>query len=251
VTSVAPDTPVAIVTGAGSGIGRATAVALAGRRVRVLGIGRRPEALARTAEVARTVESFPADLLDRETPGVVVRRAVDLWDRVDIVVNNAGGIIRADLDTVLAEQVDELFAMHVVAPTLLTQAALPWLRETRGCVVNVSSTFGHRPSPGSAHYGAAKGALEHLTRTWALELAQYGIRVNAVAPGPTETEVLEASGLSPDEVELLKTQQLKRIPLGRRGEATEVADWIVRLALPDSGWVTGQVITVDGGLELL
>jgi NAD(P)-dependent dehydrogenase (short-subunit alcohol dehydrogenase family) len=250
-TSIAPQAPVAIVTGAGSGIGRATAITLATRGVRVLGVGRRPLALAQTAKEVESIECFAADLLDREAPNAAVRRAVDLWGRVDIVINNAGRTIRASLETVLAEQVDELFAMHVVAPTLLTQAALPWLRETRGSVVNVSSTFGHRPSPGSAHYGAAKGALEHLTRTWALELAPDGVRVNAVAPGPTDSEALEASGLTPDEAESLRAQQRKRIPLGRTGNANEVAEWIVRLALPDSSWVTGQVFTIDGGLELL
>jgi NAD(P)-dependent dehydrogenase (short-subunit alcohol dehydrogenase family) len=243
--------PVAIVTGAGSGIGRATAIALAEQGVRVLGVGRRAEALRRTAELAPAVEPFAADLRDREAPAAAVRRAVDLWARVDIVVNNAGSTIRADLDTVRAEQVDELLAIHVLAPTLLTQAALPWLRETRGCVVNVSSTFGHRPSPGSAHYGAAKSALEHLTRTWALELAGQGVRVNAVAPGPTESEVLIASGLSTEQAESLKAQQRQRIPLGRRGEAGEIAEWILRLATPGPGWITGQVITVDGGLELI
>jgi NAD(P)-dependent dehydrogenase (short-subunit alcohol dehydrogenase family) len=140
--------------------------------------------LARTAESAESIECFAADLRDRLTSGAAVRRAVELWGRVDIVVNNAGGTIRADLESVLAEQMDELFAVYVVAPTLLTPAAVPWLRKTRGCVVNVSSTFGHRPSPGSAHHGAAKSALEHLTRISALELAPDGVRGNAVAPGP-------------------------------------------------------------------
>jgi len=248
--TIGAERPVAIVTGAGSGIGRATAIALADQGVRILGVGRRAEALQRTTELAPGVEPFTADLRDREAPGAVVRKAVDLWGRVDIVVNNAGGTIRAGLDTVLAEQVDALFAIHVVAPTLLTQAALPWLRETRGCVVNVSSTFGHRPSPGSAHYGAAKSALEHLTRTWALELAPHGIRVNAVAPGPTESEALTAAGLSHDEAETVKAQQRTIIPLGRRGETQEIAGWIVQLTSPGSSWVTGQVITIDGGLEL-
>src|SRR5690606_22390790 len=132
-------------------------------------------------------------------------------------------------------------------PTLLARAALPHLKRTRGSISNVSSTFGHRPSPGAAHYGASKAALEHLTRPWALELAADGVRVNAVAPGPTETPMLERSGLTPEQVAAIKEAEAQRIPLGRRGEPEEVARWIVLLASPESAWVTGQVVGVDGG----
>jgi NAD(P)-dependent dehydrogenase (short-subunit alcohol dehydrogenase family) len=91
--------------------------------------------------------------------------------------------------------------------------------------------------------------MEHLTRSWALELAEHGVRVNAVAPGPTESEALDRMGLTPAEIASVKADERNRIPLGRRGEAEDVAPWVVALADPAS-WVTGQVIGVDGGYLL-
>jgi NAD(P)-dependent dehydrogenase (short-subunit alcohol dehydrogenase family) len=162
-----------------------------------------------------------------------------------------GHYLRAPLPDVSDDAVADLIAIHIVAPTRLTRAALPLLKQSGGCVVNITSTYGHRPSPDSAHYGAVKAALEHLTRSWALELAPDGIRVNAVAPGPTESEVLAAAGFTAAQEDGLIAAQRELIPLRRRGEPRDVARWIAHLAGPDAAWVTGQVLTVDGGLELL
>jgi NAD(P)-dependent dehydrogenase (short-subunit alcohol dehydrogenase family) len=130
------------------------------------------------------------------------------------------------------------------------KAALPHLQASRGAIVNVSSTYGHRPIVGGGHYAASKAALESLTRSWALELAPDHIRVNAVAAGPTESEALTSSGLPAEVVEQIKADEAARIPLGRRGDPDELAAWIVRLSDSRTAWVTGQVLTVDGGLEL-
>lgn len=121
----------------------------------------------------------------------------------------------------------------------------------RGAIINVSSTFGHKPAAGLAHYASSKAALEQLTHCWALELAPHGVRVNAVAAGPTESGALTGMmGLSAEEAQTIKEQEREHIPLKRRGNPDEVARWIVRLADPASEWVTGQVIAVDGGLGL-
>ncbi|MCT2587096.1 SDR family NAD(P)-dependent oxidoreductase [Actinophytocola gossypii] len=242
---------VVVVTGAGSGIGRAATIAFARAGARVLGVGRRREALDATAGQCPGIAVLAADLRADGAPEAVVRAAVDRWGAVDVLVNNAGATAVMPLAEASASRIDELFSLNVTAPSLLAAAALPHLRRTRGSIVNVSSTYGHRPLPNAAHYAASKSALEHLTRSWALELAPDRIRVNALAPGPTESEALTAAGLSAAVVDQIKQEEADKIPLGRRGEPEEVATWILHLADPASTWLTGQTLTLDGGLELV
>ncbi|MEU9976352.1 SDR family oxidoreductase [Streptomyces sp. NPDC051014] len=242
---------VAIVTGAGSGIGRATAVAFAQAGAHVLGVGRREKPLKDTAAIDGNIEILAIDVCDDGAPAEIVRAAVRRWGRLDHLVNNAGATAVMPLAETDKKVVQDLFALNVVAPSLLAHEALPHLRETSGTILNLSSTYGHRPMAGGAHYAATKAAVEQLTRSWALELAAEGVRVNSIAPGPTRTDVMLHAGLSPEAADDMYAYERERIPTHRIADAEEVAHWVLRLAEPAGRHATGQVITVDGGLELV
>jgi NAD(P)-dependent dehydrogenase (short-subunit alcohol dehydrogenase family) len=207
--------------------------------------------LETTAAVHATIVGLRADSADPNDAARTVAKVVELWGRLDVLVNNAGAGCILPLAQATANRITDIFAVNVLGPSLLTAAALPLLIESRGIVINISSTYGHRPIANLSHYAASKAALEHLTRCWALELAQQGVRVNGVAAGPTETGALTGMmGLTPQLAEDVKDDERQRIPLGRRGVPHDVARWVSALADPKADWITGQVITVDGGFEL-
>jgi NAD(P)-dependent dehydrogenase (short-subunit alcohol dehydrogenase family) len=242
---------VVIVTGGSSGIGRAAALSFAKRGARVIITARHAAPLKETADLHPNIVDLVADAAAPSDAVRTVAKAVDTWGRLDVLVNNAGAGAIFPLSDAMADQIAKIFAVNVLGPSLLAAAALPYLKPTKGTIINVSSTFGHRPVAGLSHYAASKAALEHLTRCWALELAPHSVRVNAVAAGPTESGALTGMmGLPPEHAAAIKKQERERIPLKRRGEPDDVAWWIVRLADPASDWVTGQVIAVDGGLGL-
>lgn len=242
---------VVIVTGGGSGIGRAAALAFAQQGAKVLITARREAPLAEVAATCPGIATLVADVAEPEDAGRTVAKAVGLWGRLDVVVNNAGAGAILPLAEATAEKITSILAVNVLGPSLLAAAALPYLASSKGAIVNISSTFGHKAAADLSYYAASKAALEHLTRCWALELAPRGIRVNAVAAGPTESNALTGMmGLSPQDAAAIEAQEREHIPLKRRGVPGEVARWILALSDPAADWVTGQVIAVDGGLSV-
>lgn len=242
---------VVIVTGGSSGIGRAAALSFAERGAKVVVTARRRAPLEAMAADHPDIVALVADAASPDDAGRTVATVVEMFGRLDVLVNNAGAGAILPLADATAEAITGIFAVNVLGPSLLAAAGLPHLAAAKGAIVNISSTFGHKPAAGLSHYAASKAALEHLTRCWALELAPHGIRVNAIAAGPTESGALTGMmGLSPEQAAAVEEQERRQIPLKRRGTPADVAPWIVRLADPASGWVTGQVIAVDGGLGL-
>lgn len=245
------DQKVIIVTGGSSGIGRAAALRFARQNNKVLITGRRPGPINEVTAEHPNILGLVADAASPQDTERTITEAIDRWGRLDALVNNAGAGAILPLAEAKADRIMDIFSVNVLGPSLLASTALPHLKKTRGTIINVSSTFGHKPAAALSHYAASKAALEHLTRCWALELAPVGIRVNAVAAGPTESGALTGMmGLSLEQAAILKEQERAQIPLGRRGIPDDIANWIVRLADPEAGWMTGQVIAIDGGLGL-
>ncbi|GGP76598.1 SDR family NAD(P)-dependent oxidoreductase [Saccharothrix coeruleofusca] len=232
----------ALVTGATAGIGRATALALAELGARVVVHGRDPErgadTVARIAAVGGRARFVTADLSDADA----VRGLAADAGEVDILVNNAAVFqftTTPDTDTAT-------FDLHVEvnlrAPFLLVQALVPaMVRRGRGAVVNVSSGAATVPGPGGGVYGGTKAALELLTKSWAAEFGPRGVRVNAVAAGPTRTEGTAAFGAGFEEVGRFTA-------LGRLAEPEEIAAAVTFLASPAAGYVNGAVLQAIGGM---
>jgi NAD(P)-dependent dehydrogenase (short-subunit alcohol dehydrogenase family) len=241
-----------IVTGGGAGIGLAAARAFASGGANVLITGRRAAKLEEIARAEPRIEALTADATNPLDARRTIDRAFELWGRIDVLVNNAGAGAPLALADATSDRVNAIYAANTIGPTLLAAAAVPHLVKSRGAIINMSSSLGKKAVAGFADYGASKAALEHLTRCWALELAPQGVRVNAVASGPVETDFLqERMGFSEAEAEAVKAQERDVIPLGRRGVPADVARWILALASKEADWVTGQVFSIDGGFNLV
>ncbi|MFG2491219.1 SDR family NAD(P)-dependent oxidoreductase [Streptomyces caniferus] len=240
-----------VVTGGGSGIGRATALAFAEQgAAKVIVTGRRKERLAETAAAHSAVVPVTADVTTESGAEAVAEAVRAHGGTVDVLVHNAGIFRFSPLAALDVAAARDVLDTNVMGPVLLTAQLLPLLRTPGGCLVLVSSRGGHNPGPGSSLYSASKAAVHSLTRSWAAELSAQGIRVNAVAPGFVRTDAYAANGLAPQEVEGLFAGVAQSIPLGRVAETDDITPWIVQLAHPSSAQVTGQVLTIDGGMDV-
>lgn len=235
-----------VVTGGGSGIGRATARAYASQGAQVLVVGRTAGHLEETAEGQPGIRSFVADLADRDAPEQIVATALEATGRIDVLINNAAVPWRARLGEIDRERAEQQVATNLLGPLFLTQSAVPHM-SPGATVVNISSNPPTRGWPTNSVYGSTKVGLDFLTLTWALELAPHGIRVVSVAPGPTKTPGLAQarSGQPPE-----RRDDFSRVPLGRSAQPEEIAWWITQVTRPEADYLTGAVLRVDGGLSV-
>lgn len=246
----------AIVTGAASGIGRAAAALLAetGHRVLCADISAEGAADVAAQLCARDLDALgvTADVSNPDATEAMVERAINWTNRLDVVVANAGIMEEGGLLDVSLDQWNRVMQVNATGAFLTAKATLPHLIETKGALVFTASTVGLSGMKGVAAYSASKGAVVALTRQLAADFAADGVRVNAVAPGAVRTPLSEsqfrARARDDAHFEELLEAVIQRYPLSRWGTTEDIARTIAFLASDQSGWITGQVIPIDGGL---
>ena len=238
---------VAIVTGASRGLGKAMAVAFGSAGARVICVARNKEKLEETAKEIESAGGdahvYPCDVADQEAVDKLVDEVVEKWEKVDILINNAGITRDTLLPTMATDQWDEVICTNLKSAFLLCRAASRYMLRARfGRIINISSVSGLIGNPGQTNYSASKAGLIGLTRSLSRELAKRKVTVNAIAPGFIESDMTAALGDS------ILGEVKKRIPIQRVGKPEEVAAAALFLASPDAAYITGHVLTVDGGM---
>ena len=246
-----------VVTGATSGIGRATAVRFGRDGASVLAVGRKAAALA---DVAHEVELaggrcavFEGDVTAGDAPAAIAAKAIAEFGGLTTLVNAAGIIATGSIENTDDAAWDVMLDVNLRAPFRLMRAVTPHLVAAGsgvGSIVNVSSVTGLRAFPGVLAYCVSKAGVDQLTRCAALELAPHGIRVNAVNPGVVVTNLHRRSGVNEENYAAFLERSKQTHPLGRAGEPDEIAELIVFLASARAGWITGETISIDGGRHL-
>ena len=243
-----------IVTGATSGIGRAAALRFGRTGASVLVVGRDEAGLTGVAAEIRDVggiaDTCQADVTASDAPDRIVAYALDRFGALTTLVNAAGIISSGSVENTTDADWDVMMDVNARAPFRLMRAAAPALIASRGTVVNVSSVTGLRAFPNVLSYCVSKAAIDQLTRCAALELAAKGVRVNAVNPGVVVTNLHRRGGMNEDSYSTFLARARETHPLGRPGDAAEIADLVFFLASDQSGWITGETISIDGGRHL-
>lgn len=241
------DGKVVLVTGGGTGIGRSIARAFLAEGARVAVSGRRVEPLRAVApDAGKRVVPIAADVTSAADRQRLVDTIAREFGRLDILVNNAGAMLAKPLAETTDKEIADTYGVNVLGPIALTRDALPQLERTKGSIINISGIMSTGVLAGFSVHSSVRAALDHLTRLLAAELGPRGIRVNAVNPGLTETDM--AAGLLADPATRKGTEA--QTPLGRIGKPEDVAPVVLFLASPEAGWVTGQVVQASGGLML-
>jgi NAD(P)-dependent dehydrogenase (short-subunit alcohol dehydrogenase family) len=242
---------VAIVTGASSGIGRATASLFAKNGAKVVAVGRNETELNHLRDESRdgegSIKALLADLTELSQVDRLVTETLDNFGKIDILVNAAGIIKNGNIEDTTLDEWDKMLNINLRSVFNLMQKCVPHLEQTKGNIVNVSSVTGPRAFPNVLAYCVSKAGVDQLTRCAALELAPKGIRVNAVNPGVVVTGLHKRSGMTEEKYDAFLEHSRTTHPLGRVGQPTEVAELIMFLASDKAGWITAATYEIDGG----
>jgi meso-butanediol dehydrogenase/(S,S)-butanediol dehydrogenase/diacetyl reductase len=240
---------IAIVTGAGSGIGRACAVALAREGAQVVLVGRRKERLEETArEIGDTAFVLSADISEKNEVNRVVEQTVAHFGGLNVLLNNAGVLHVGTAEQITEEQWDETFNVNVRGLWLLSRAVLPAMRKAGGgSIINMASVLGINGARNRAAYAPSKGAVVLLTKCMAIDHGHEHIRVNAICPSFIETDLTAAVISKALDPKAVRAERVAVHPMGRLGQPEDIAGLAVYLASDESSWVTGSVFPVDGG----
>ncbi len=245
---------VAIVTGASSGIGRATAIEFARNGASVIAVGRNEAELGAlrnsTKDLPGRIKTTLADVTELTQIDRLIAETIQSFGQIDVLVNAAGIIKGGNIENTLIDDWDKMMSINLRSVFYLMQKCVPFLEKTKGNIVNVSSVAGLRSFPNVLAYCVSKSAVDQLTRCAALELAPKGIRVNAVNPGVVVTNLHKRGGMSAEEYDKFVANAKNTHPIGRAGEADEVAALIQFLASDKAGWITGGTYSIDGGRAL-
>jgi NAD(P)-dependent dehydrogenase (short-subunit alcohol dehydrogenase family) len=243
----------AIVTGAGTGIGRAIAMALAREGAKVAVAGRRREKLGEVAQAIRQAGGEAlvtvCDVSSEADSYRAVKDAEEAFGHVNVLVNNAGALSVSTVESISVEEWDRLMAANLKGPFLMSRAVLPAMRQAGGgAIVNVGSVLGLVAMKDRAAYCASKGGVTMLTKAMALDHAQEKIRVNCICPAIVETDLIRELFSKSEEGRRARDTRLATLPLGKFGKPDDIAELAVFLASEESSWMTGTAIPVDGGL---
>jgi len=244
---------VAVVTGGGTGIGRAIALALAREGAEVALVGRRKDKLEETANEIRSVAGiasvFPADITKSAHTKTVVEQVETQFGKLNVLVNNAGVLSVSTIETISEDDWDRVITTNLKGPFLMSRAALPAMRRAGGgSIVNVGSVLGLVAVKDRAAYCASKGGVTLLTKAMALDHAEEHIRVNCICPSVVETDLIRDLFAESEQGRRAKRTRIATIPMGRFGQPQDVAGLAVFLASDESSWMTGTAIPLDGGL---
>ncbi|MFO8102086.1 MAG: glucose 1-dehydrogenase [Dehalococcoidia bacterium] len=241
------DGKVAVITGSGKGIGRAIGMTFADAGANVVFSARTEADIQANAEEASRLGgkalAVPCDVMKDEQLQALADKTLEAFGKIDIVVNVAGGALPNQIESTPREQLNEAFDFNVASAFSFTRICLEHLRQSQGCVINISSAAGRVIQRNFSVYGTVKAGLSYMTKMMAQDLAP-DVRVNAIAPGGIMTDALK---MFLDEAMLQKMQDLT--PMKRLGDAEDIALAALFLASPASAWVTGKVLEIDGGME--